>query len=151
MSAPFGNRFWENRASHGRDTLFADANEMWKAACEYFQWCEDNPLIEVDWVGKDAIRVEKPKMRAFTYQGLCSYLDCNTDYFRQFKNNLKPDQQDFSWVLSRIEDTIYNQKFIGAAAGFLNANIISRDLGLVDKTDNSHKVKLGMAADDVYE
>lgn len=151
MSAPEGNSFWNLRSKHGRDTLFGSPEAMWEAACEYFEWCEDNPLIEVDWVGKDAVRVEKPKMRAFTYQGLCGYLDCNTDYFRQFKSKLTEDQQGFSWVITRIDDVIYNQKFTGAAAGFLNANIISRDLGLTDKTENKHSIKLGVAADDEYE
>lgn len=151
MSAPIGNRFWEQRSKHGRDTLFASPELMWEAACEYFKWCEDNDLKEVDFRGKDADEVELPKARVFTMQGLCRHLDCNTDYFRQFKHNLKSDQQGFSWVITRIEETIYEQKFTLAAAGFLNANIISRDLGLVDKTDNNHKVKLGVAADDVYE
>jgi hypothetical protein len=68
-------------------------------------------------------------------QGLCRYLDCNTDYFRQFKSKLDEDPQGFSWVITRIKETIYEQKFTGAAAGFLNANIISRDLGLIDKKD----------------
>ena len=30
-----------------------------------------------------------------------------------------------------------NQKFMGAAADLLNANIISRDLGLADKKDHT--------------
>jgi len=136
MSAPQGNRFWEQRSRHGRDTLFASPEMMWEAACEYFQWCEDNPLYEKDWVGKDAYEVDKPKMRPFTMQGLCRHLDCNTEYFRQFKGRIKDnDPQDFSRVITRIEETIYEQKFAGAASGFLNANIISRDLGLIDKKD----------------
>lgn len=138
MGASKGNQFWKLRSKHGRDRLFANASDMWDAACEYFQWCEDNPLIEVDFKGKDAIEVKIPKMRAFTMQGLCLYLDCNTLYFAQFKKGLSLENQndkDFSIVITRIEEIIYNQKFTGAAAGFLNANIIARDLGLADKKD----------------
>lgn len=151
MSAPSGNEFWKLRSKHGRDTLFTSPEMMWEAACEYFQWCEDNPLYEKDWVGKDAYEVDKPKMRPFTMQGLCRYLDCNTEYFRQFGDNLKEGQEGFSRIITRIKETIYEQKFTGAAAGFLNPNIIARDLGLTDKTDNKHSVKLGVAADDEYE
>lgn len=143
MAAPKSNQFWKLRSKHGRSTLFADPDLLWEAACEYFQWCEDNPLIEVDFVGKDAEEVKRPKMRAFTMHGLCRYLDCNTDYFKQFKASLKANNhkhEGFSPVITRIEETIYEQKFTGAAAGFLNANIISRDLGLTDKTEVTEKV-----------
>lgn len=135
MAAPKGNKFWQQRSKHGRDALFESAEKMWESACEYFEWCDENPLIEIDFKGKDADRVELPKMRAYTMQGLCLYLDCNTDYFRQFKLSELGKSKDFSWVITRIEEVIYQQKFTGAAAGFLNPNIIARDLGLADKKE----------------
>lgn len=131
MSAPVGNSFWKLRSKHGRDKLFSSPDILWIAATEYFEWCDQHPLLEIDFKGKDADRVELPKMRAYTMQGLCLYLDCNTDYLRQFKIA----HQEFSWVITRIEEVMYNQKFTGAAAGFLNPNIIARDLGLQDKIE----------------
>ncbi|RCZ57579.1 DNA-packaging protein [Escherichia coli] len=35
--------------------------------------------------------------------------------------------EDFCGVTTRAEDIIYDQKFSGAAADLLNANIIARD------------------------
>lgn len=139
MAAPTGNQFWKLRSKHGRAKLFETPDLMWEAACEYFEWCEENPLIEIDFKGKDADRVELPKMRAFTLQGLCLYLDCNTQYFKVFKSQLPENEKDFNTVISKIEEIIYNQKFTGAAAGFLNPNIIARDLGLTDKREHDHK------------
>lgn len=139
MPAPEGNQFWKLRSKHGRDRLFETPDLLWEAACEYFEWCQKNPLIEIDFKGKDADKVELPRMMAFTMQGLCLYLDCNTAYFRQFKGNLPEGEKDFSTVITRIEETIYHQKFTGAAAGFLNPNIIARDLGLTDKKELDHK------------
>lgn len=142
-AAPKGNRFWELRSKHGRDKLFANAIDMWNAAAEYFQWCEDNPLKEeVVFHSQGTItKDEVSKMRPFTLHGLCSYLDCNTVYFNQFEDSLKgktdKESKDFSKVVTRIRETIYQQKFEGAAAGFLNANIIARDLGLADKKDHT--------------
>lgn len=133
MAAPEGNQFWKLRSKHGRNKLFESPDLLWEAACEYFEWCDENPLMEVDFKGKDADRVELPKMRAFTLHGLCRYLDCNTEYFRNFKNQERVNAEDFSSVITRIEEIIYDQKFTGAAAGFLNPNIIARDLGLSDK------------------
>lgn len=42
--------------------------------------------------------------------------------------------EGFSDVTSRAEDIIYDQKFSGAAADLLNANIIARDLGLKEQS-----------------
>lgn len=141
MGAPIGNRFWELRSKHGRDRLFETPELMWEAAVEYFEWCEKNPLLEVDFRGKDAKMVKLPKMRAFTIHGLCLYLGCNVMYFNHFESDLKDkdDQvsKDFSMIVSRIRETIYHQKFTGAAAGFLNPNIIARDLGLRDSKELS--------------
>jgi hypothetical protein len=139
MAAPLGNEFWKLRSKHGRDKLFESPELLWEAACEYFEWCQNNPLYEVDFVGKDATEVEKPKMRAFTMQGLCRYLECNTVYFNQFESSLKDKSdevsKDFSKIATRIRETIFEQKFTGAAAGFLNANLIARELGISDKQD----------------
>ena len=137
MAAPTGNEFWKIRAKHGRDKLFEKPDELWEAACEYFQWCEQNPLMEVDFRGKDAEQVKLPKMRAFTWEGLELFLDIHS--LRDYKKN--PDYKDFSQVITRIEKVIYNQKFTGAAAGFLNPNIIARDLGLADKREVDKVVK----------
>lgn len=155
--APKGNKFWMLRSKHGRDKLFVTPQLLWEAACEYFQWCEDNPFYEaeqaksqpkahVDDEGKVTFPpniIELPKMRPYTLQGLCIYLDCNTKYFNDFGDSLagKEDKlsTDFSEVITRIREVIYNQKFSGAASGFLNANIIARDLGLADKTDFTSK------------
>lgn len=72
--------------------------------------------------------VEIPKMRAFTWDGLELYLDIHS--LRDYKD--KEGYEDFSHIITHIGKIIYNQKFTGAAAGFLNPNIISRDLGLKD-------------------
>ncbi len=145
MAAPVGNKFWELRSKHGTDKLFASPLMLWDAATEYFEWCENNPLISVEYVGKDATRVEVPKMRPFTLQGLCSYLGCNTQYFKTFRNAKRVDREDFDTIITRIEETIYNQKYTGAAAGFLKEGIVIRDLGLSDKKEievpNKIKVK----------
>lgn len=148
MAAPKGNKFWELRSTHGREKLFKTPALMWEAAVEYFQWCEDNPLTEVKLFNtKDFGVVEHVvnKLRAYTLQGLCMYLDCNTGYFNDFEralaekmdNNPSPEEleelQGFSVVIKRIRETIFRQKFEGAAADLLNPNIIARELHLFEK------------------
>lgn len=159
MAAPKGNRFWELRSKHGRDKIFSSAEEIWKAACEYFKWCEDTPLmateakvINIGDYRSEVKMVDVPKMRAFTIQGLCNYMQCNTGYFSDFEASLKgkedQESKDFSYIITRIKETIYTQKFTGAAAGFLNQNIIARDLGLTDKKESTVIVEQPLFDDD---
>jgi len=134
MGAPIGNQFWKLRSKHGRDKLFASPELLWQAACEYFEWVEKNPLYECKAFAYQGIIVTQdiPKMRAMTLSQLCFYLNCNEAYFRQFKAQLPDNEKDFSTVIQSIENIIFNQKFQGASADLLNANIIARDLGLMD-------------------
>ncbi len=161
MPAPKGNQFWRIRSKHGRDKLFSSPEVLWEAATEYFEWCEKNPLMSAEQakgISKPIMDEKKgelvfapnlidlPKMRPFTWDGLELYLDIFS--LREYKTN--PDYKDFSQVIGRIEKIIYNQKFSGAAAGFLNPNIIARDLGLKERTENIHNHKLGIDKEEEY-
>lgn len=145
MAAPKGNQFWKLRSKHGRDKLFATPALLWDAACEYFEWCNSNPLYETKAFSFQGIitQTELPVMRAMTLSQLCFYLHCNEAYFRTFKAQLPEHEKDFNTVIRDIEQTIYNQKFQGAAGNLLNANIIARDLGLSEKTEHSGEIKGG--------
>lgn len=147
MGAPIGNQSWKLRSKHGRDKLFATPELLWEAACEYFEWCENNPLFEIKAFAYqgEIITASLPKLRAMTMRQLCFYLGCNEAYFRTFKAQLPEGEIDFNTVIEKIESVIYNQKFQGAAADLLNPNIIARDLGLKDNTDitsNGEKINL---------
>lgn len=135
MGAPRGNQFWKLRSTHGREKLFSSPEVLWDAACEYFEWCDKHPLQEQDWVGKDGRPVKKNLVRAYTWSGLEYYLGVSS--LREYKTNEK--YKDFFQVIARIEQVIYTQKFEAAAAGLLNANIIARDLGLIEKTENKNE------------
>lgn len=146
-----GNGFWKLRTKHGRDRVFETPEILWEAACEYFEACEANPLYETDYKGAFSTEVQIPKMRAFSMKRLCLFLHVNTQYFNEFKRNLSTLpielQPGFSGVIATIEDTVYTQKFEGAAAGFLNANLISRELGMSDNLVVEDKRK---AVQEVY-
>lgn len=134
MAAPKGNQFWKARSSHGRKPIFASPDELGEACEEYFQWVEDNPLYESKAFAYQGVVTQEsvPKMRAMTIDGLCIFLDISDECWRQYR-----EREDFIGVVTRVEKIIYAQKFTGAAADLLNANIIARDLGLKDRTDHS--------------
>jgi hypothetical protein len=136
MSAPAGNRFWEARSSHGRKPIFASPDDLWVACSEFFSWIADNPLYEAKpfcYQGEVTI-ANLPKMRAMTLDGLYIFLDIDRTTWKNYS-----EREDFISVTSRVEDIIRTQKFTGAAADLLNANIIARDLGLSDKSEFTGK------------
>lgn len=140
MPAPKGNQFWKARAKHGRSKIFSSPKQLWGASCEYFQWVEDNPLGKA--IVYQGVVSAKPEalMRAMTIKGFCIFLGVNSVYFNHFEEALdleKKQGKDFSKVIRDIKDIIEVQKFEGASAGLLNANIIARDLGLTDKKELS--------------
>ena len=130
-----GNRFWEMRSSHGRNPIFKDDKQLWDACVQYFEWVEENPLQEEKAFSfQGSVHYAKiDKMRAMTIGGLCIFLDiCETTWQTYRKD------KDFLTVTMRVEKIIRDQKFTGASADLLNANIIARDLGLRDMTDIKH-------------
>lgn len=137
MAAPKGNQFWLARSSHGRNPKFGSAEALWEACQEYFQWVEDNPLQEEKgfaFQGK-VTKVKFDKMRAMTLEGLQDFLDIHHSTWAAWR-----EHKDFSAVTTRSERAIYRQKFEGASADLLNANIIARELGLADKQESDVSV-----------
>lgn len=165
MGAPAGNQFWKLRSKHGRDKIFATPDDLWEAACNYFQWCDENP-----WTTRKAIQknmpVKKkvgkkiqtvmeeqtqrevtPTQRPYSLSGLCIYLGASTNWLREFESAcVSRDDKDFLDVIARVKETIETQQFEGAVVGAFNANIIARKLGLADKQqhDLSGNVSTGL-------
>lgn len=134
MAAPKGNKFWQARSRHGRKPIFATPDDIWGAAAEYFDWIEANPLFEDKLVTFQGSASHEPvaKMRAMTITGLCIFLDISMQAWTEYCV-----RDGFGDITARIAEIIRTQKFTGAAADLLNANIIAREIGLADKTEIS--------------
>jgi hypothetical protein len=136
MPAPIDNKFWKSRSSHGRKPIFQTPDDLWAACLQYFDWVDDNPLWESKgfaFQGQVTVH-EFPKMRAMTITGLCIFLDIGRRTWDDYRA-----REDFVPVTTRAEEIIRTQKFQGAAADLLNANIIARDLGLADRSELTGK------------
>jgi len=138
MAAPEGNKFWQMRSKHGRNKLFETPQILWESVCEYFEWCDNNPISAQQNMGtKNVNRVEF--IRPFTKDGLCIFLDIDDQTFNNYRDG---KDEGFLEVCRKIERIIRTQKFEGAAVGIFNANIIARDLGLKDNTEGNLNVTL---------
>lgn len=138
---PEGNQFWQLRAKHGRERIIQDAQVLAQTASDYFQHCIDNPIIVIDYKGKENELVEYPKPRAFQRVGFLKF--CRISNWSVLEN-LKKVSNDFLTVIEEIEKTIYEQKFEHAAVGIFNANLIARDLNLADVTESTVKLEGGI-------
>ncbi|MEB3419916.1 terminase small subunit [Salipiger marinus] len=136
-----GNRIWEANPNPGRQPTFADGDELWTAAVEYFEWCHENPLLEDQLVTFQGIATHEPvaKVRALTQRGLCLFLGISMETWRGWRT---PDHDlyrpDLADTIDRIEGVIWEQKFTHAAAGLLVHGLIARELGLADKQQHAN-------------
>lgn len=131
MAAPKGNKYWQFRDKHGRDYKYTP-KALWEEAILYFEWIEKNPLLEQKLFAYQGVVTKEnaTKMRAMTIIGFCLFADINPTTWKNYK-----ETEDFITITTRIDNLVYSQKFEGAAADLLNANIIARDLGLADKQE----------------
>lgn len=145
-------------AAKSRLTRFTAGNEIWRLGlkgrlekscavkspedllekvCSYLSALEDNPLQEgqlVSFQGSSTIE-EVPKMRAPTLLGLCAFLGIYKDTWGGWRRGEK--RKELQPIVRWAEQVMHDIKFTGAAAGLLNAGLIGKDLGLVERSELS--------------
>jgi hypothetical protein len=130
MAFAEGNQFWRMRASSGAPRKY-ETPEALAADCEeYFS-------------KRDAMEMNKQPL-PYTLASLCLFLDITQETWRTWAS----ERGDLSAVITRVDETIRDQKMVGAMVGSYNHNIVARDLGLVDKIDTKSTVKHEIPAAD---
>jgi hypothetical protein len=130
MSAPENNQFWKLRSTHGRDLIFSSPEILWQACIEYFEATDQRKWVREDWVGKDAMKVERKTDTPYTLSGLYVFLDIDQTTWADYRK-----REGFSLVTTRVEQIITTHKVEGAIVGAFNANIVSRIEGLKDTSE----------------
>lgn len=133
MAPPKKNQFWKERSTHGRDKIFENPEILWEACQEYFEVTDKRKWIKTEFNGKDAVECHVPTATPYTWTGLYLFLDISHTTWQNYEK-----LNDFIAISTRVRNIIYTQKFEGAAVGAFNANIISRDLGLTDKVEQTN-------------
>ena len=118
----------------GLKKKYTTPKKLWDAAVKYFEWCDQNPLIEQKaFCSQGEIHVaELEKQRPYTINAMCIFIGISAKTFATYEK-----EETFSEVCEMIRETIYENKFSGAASGTMNATIISRELGLRDNVDHT--------------
>lgn len=127
----------------GRPRKFPTPDDLLKGCLEYIEWCNAHPLLETVLAsgakGDGQYKTTMPRMRAMSINGLCLFLEIDENNWRDYAAGRRGEAEgladDFRLVCTRVSGLIRDQKFTGAAGGFLNPSIIARDLGLADKRE----------------
>jgi len=135
--AALGNKNdpWRN-LSNGQHP-FASPQELLEAAQGYFAWCDEHPLLEEETTAYqgDVTRFDKKKVRPYTLKGMAVYLNIAVKKLEKYRL----DDSGFAPAMELVDQVMYTQKFEHAAAGIMNSNFISRDLGLAEKQEITGK------------
>jgi len=144
-----GNDFWRNRSRHGVEAIFTSPKLLLEAAQEYFDWCQNNPIYKAEWKGFKIVNV--PMMRPVTLGAFALYCGVNDVYFSQFEHTKTyKGNEDFAKALGSIKQYIYEHKYNGGMVGLFNANLVLRDLGLVEKSEVKNDVPIHAPVFNVY-
>lgn len=118
----------------GRPRLFKDPDELLTLFERYRVQVKSNPRIKVDYVGKDATRVEIPLETPLTLVGFKVFV---WEEFGDIANYMKGEYPEFMQVVTYIKQTVEADQVGGALVGQYNANLTARLNGLGDKADIS--------------
>lgn len=138
---PLHNTLWQQRKKHGRDKTFASPLALLQVFEEYEQWCIANPPKSTEKASYAGVPTtqEIPLRRALTIGAFCLYAGADEDFLKNFLLRLqgKTDKEsaDFVAVINEIKRYVEEDMKEGALTGQFNANIASRLLGLVEKSD----------------
>jgi len=126
-----GNQFWRNVPIEklGRPSKYKTPDELWNDVRDYFDHCDKNPVtVEEEKSSMHGVAVTSNDLRIpYTWEGMFVFLSvCNLDHYKT--------KNEFSAILTHIENIIRNQKFVGASIGIFNHSIIARDLGLMESS-----------------
>ena len=110
-----GNNFHKIIPVSGRPKLYKTPDDLWKAACGYFEHTVKHPVpYFVCKYNKIRLRHE---MKAMSLRSLCLHIGLSS---------LKRYEQapGFDEIVAKIKQVIYVHNFTGAAAGLLKGKVI---------------------------
>lgn len=156
FEAPSGSELWKvalqnfdiNATEEKIQKRWKEPAILLELVCGYFNWLQENPLQEaklVSYEGNSSIE-EIPHMRVATLQGMCLYIGISRHDWGNIR--LNPPSQQVLNVVNFAEQMIHDMKFTGAAVGLLNPSFISKDLGLVERSEVTGGVQVTITGKD---
>jgi hypothetical protein len=114
--------------------------KLWEYFMQYVQHEQANPMLKVDYVGKDGEKVYVPLQVPITFEGFECWL-ADQEIIEQlgdYSSNKGGAYDSYSTIITRIRSNCFVQNFKGAAVGVFNANLIAKKIGLVEKVEQTY-------------
>lgn len=146
MAAPKGNKF--AIGNEGTEKYFDSAEELQDFIDEYFEYCDGNPLLEQNWVGKEGVEVLKRTQRPYTIEGLCLHLHITRQTLLNYQK--REGYEEYFDTITRAKRKITEQYVTFGLAGGYNTALVkfllSNNTEYKDKaeTELSGTVNLGV-------
>lgn len=126
------------KKKEGRPRNVETPELMWQHFENYKQETKRNPITVKDWVGKDAIQVEREKERPLTMEGFKNYCRRIVGEVEQYFGNQDNLYTEFIDICRAIKEEIRQDQIEGGMAGIYNPSITQRLNSLVEKTENKN-------------
>lgn len=140
---------WKKVAS-GMTVVSKDAPGLWSQACEYFQWCDSNPVKHKVTIksGKGAgAKVEEEMPRPYSIKGLCLHCGITEDYISSVRSGPKTD--DYYIVIDKILYIIYLQLYEYGMTGVYNPIFTAKALNIESHEDTGGAVTVNIVQEGV--
>lgn len=134
MAAPKNHPLWPSKEKFRKPKIFETPEDLLSTAIQYFQWCDQNPLVKKDFVrgGESAgTIVDLETYRPYLIEGLCNFAGITVQTFDNYSK--KKEYENYFEVCRVIRDTIFRQNLEGGLVGGFNAMLVARKLGIQDK------------------
>lgn len=127
----------------GLHKLIENPETLYNLFLQYRESIKSHPITVKDWVGKDAVTVEREKEKPLTMEGFENFVADipNMPYeLSQYFANREGRYEDFVPICSRIKRHIRQDQIEGGMAGIYNPSITQRLNGLAEKIENDVKL-----------
>lgn len=116
---------------------------MWDLFEDYKLAVKGKPILQHDFVGKDAESVRREKERPLTFEGFQNFVEDTglIGVIEQYFENRGNRYEDYIGVCSRIKRKIRQDQIEGGMAGIYNPSITQRLNNLTERTDITSKDK----------
>lgn len=130
----------------GKHKYIESPEKMWELFRSYAKEVKSKPRIKVEYVGKDATRVETPLEVPLTMEGFENYVaeqNVIQDLGHYFANT-DGAYEDYRTICSRIRKAIRQDQIEGGMVGQYNASITQRLNGLAEKRETDLKANVNI-------
>ena len=146
MNGKENPNYWQWRANTGAKKKISSPKVLLELAMGYFEWIDAHPFEKQDFIksGPAAGQIVITHYpRPYTWQGLQLWIKNKTGLVKleDYRINRQNKYAKFSDAIAQITEIIDDNKLSGALSGHFNPNIVSKQLGLVEKTESTVKTE----------